>query len=120
MPRYDQSRMCSECPFRAKAPPGWLGPWAPEEIEAVARRDEAFICHIDIARIEAEGEPGEVAGEHGQHCVGMLRYMNAMHKLSRDPTKARRQLELKQIQDQDVIPAGQFRAYHADCPRRTR
>lgn len=38
---------CKECPFRKKAPAGWLGPWNPEDIVRQISYGE-FPCHRTI------------------------------------------------------------------------
>jgi agmatine/peptidylarginine deiminase len=113
MPRYTQSKMCNECPFRFNAPPGWLGPWKPDQIVQIIQQDENFICHKAINRILEKGGTEKDAEQKGQHCVGMLRYMNAMLKRSRNQQKAQRQTELKNIPDQDVINPPLFKPYHS-------
>lgn len=118
MPSYARNKMCGECPFRADAAPGWLGPWSAEEIEEIVLTDQNFICHTDIDRMKEDGididDPLEkdIAMDLGQHCVGAMRYMNQHFKLSRDKKKAEAQQRLKAQQDQDVIPARKFVEYH--------
>lgn len=119
MPTFERKVMCEECPFRKKALPGWLGPHSIETIEKVVQSDEPFICHMSIAEaIESGMEDGdEQIEEEGQHCVGMLRYRNAMCKKSRDPQVARVQNELREIPDVPVIEARKFREHHEKMPR---
>lgn len=113
MTQYTQTRMCSECPFRANAIPGWLGPHTVEHFHQMIHTTEThFICHVDVDRMVREGFTEKEQEEHGQHCVGMLRYMNTVIRYSRDPERAQRQDELKAFEDQPLIPPFKFAEYH--------
>jgi len=112
MPRYDRKTMCNECPFRVAAPPGWLGPWQPKDLVAMIRADQGFICHQDVAAKEAQDLDRVTIQATGQHCVGMLRSMNADCKRSRDRDKAAAQSALRQIEDQPVLDPRAFLAHH--------
>jgi hypothetical protein len=112
MPTFDRKVMCDECPFRKAALPGWIGPHSIEDIEKVVHSEEPFICHESIEEMMVRGYEGEEIEEHGQHCVGMLRYRNAMCKRSRDPETAQAQLDLKSVPDEPMIPATKFREHH--------
>jgi hypothetical protein len=116
MPIYKRTKMCGECPFRAKAIRGWLGPWTPEQLEAIRRMDENFICHREVTKLKRCGHSGgmtdEEVNENGQHCVGMLRYMNGMFQRSRNDEKRAAQQRLKEVADQPVLAANTFVEYH--------
>lgn len=113
MPVYNQKKMCPECPFRKKAPKGWLGPWTIEDFKQFIHREGTFVCHVDVARLIDEGvTEDEEIDEAGEHCVGMLRYMNAVCKRSRDPEKAAAQDRVEEIEDQPIIPPFKFEEYH--------
>lgn len=116
MPKFERKVMCGECPFRKKAPAGWLGPHSIEDIEMVVHSEEPFICHESIEEMMGRGYEGEQIEEHGQHCVGMLRYRNSMCKLSRDPQTAQAQTELRTVPDQALIPPRKFREHHEKTP----
>ena len=103
--------MCQECPFRANALKGWLGPYSIDDFEVMIRHDIDLVCHIDIDKQPIGYTPAQIT-KHGQACVGMLRYMNSMFKQSRNPEKLKAQLKLKTVPDQPVIPANQFGVYH--------
>lgn len=107
MPTYDRLTMCHECPFRAAAPAGWLGPWTVEDVLHMLRRDADFICHTDLKRLD-ESE----AQQRGQHCVGFLRYQRACKQLSRDPVKAAAQGLLDHTPDVPVLPMFSFGPHH--------
>lgn len=119
MPSYRQTKMCKECPFRASAPAGWLGPWRPEQVDAAVRNDEPVVCHLSVARLRKAGRSDADIEAVGAHCVGALRYASAMCKLSRDPEKAAAQLHLKKVVDLPVVPAHGFVAHHAPPPPRS-
>ncbi len=112
MPSYRRTTMCSECPFRAIAAPGWLGPWTPEEVEAMVRGDQNFICHPEITALKSKGLSEIRVEAKGQHCVGFLRYMSSLCQRSRDPEKAEFQDKLKKIKDVPLIPARTFVEHH--------
>jgi hypothetical protein len=112
MPTFERKVMCDECPFRAKALPGWLGPHSIADIEKVVQSDESFICHEEIEEMTVRGfTDAEILAE-GQHCVGMLRYRNNMCKRSRDPEVSAVQTELQSVPDEPVIPMMKFREHH--------
>lgn len=112
---YQRLKMCKACPFRAKAPPGWLGPWSPVQLAAAVSADQALACHTHLDTLtETHGIPLEVVKSEGlaQQCVGALRYANACHKLSRDRVRSCVQGILDSVKDQPVIAAGQFIEHH--------
>ena len=112
MPSYRRKKMCKECPFRASAPSGWLGPWTIDEIEQIVQFDVNLICHVAVANKQKRGLSNHEIGETGQHCVGMLRYMNSMCKLSRDPDKMNAQQKVRTVDDIPVIAPNGFRNHH--------
>jgi len=116
MPTFERKVMCDECPFRKAALPGWLGPHSIEDIEKVVHSEEPFICHEEIEELSVRGLESEEIEQEGQHCVGMLRYRNAMCKRSRDEETAQAQMELKTVPDQDLIPPRKFREHHEKKP----
>ena len=112
MPQYNQKKMCSECPFRAKAPRGWLGPWTIDQIEYMIHTSEQmFLCHKSLDELQHELDDTELEIE-AEHCVGFLRYTTSVCKRSRDPQRLAAQERLKEQPDQAVIPPFQFRKYH--------
>ena len=112
MPTFERKKMCSECPFRQKSIKGWLGPWTAEEVEKMVRHDGVFICHTEISEMMEEGYSEDEIQETGQHCVGMLRYRNTTCKLSADPETYAAQIELRQIEDEKLIPPHKFVEHH--------
>lgn len=105
--------MCAECPFRANAVRGWLGPSTPEQVNNAARGEEPYICHLDIERMADNGADETEIEVEGQHCVGMSRYRNSICKGSRDPEQFKFQQELKKIPDKPLIPPNKFLEYHS-------
>lgn len=112
MPEYNKTKMCAECPFRANALRGWLGPWTVQDFEDFIHKEGVFICHVDLKQKLDQGMTNEEVMEEGEHCVGMLRYMNSVCKLSRDKDKAAAQHRVAEIKDKPLISPFQFRAYH--------
>lgn len=97
---YDSTQMCNECPFRANAIPGWLGPYTVEQLHNLIHRNEShMLCHTRLKK--------------AQHCVGALRYMNSVCRQSRDEERFAAQKRLREIPDkQELIKPFQFRSYH--------
>jgi hypothetical protein len=112
MPEFSRQKMCAECPFRANALKGWLGPWVIEDFELMIHTDFDLICHVDISKMQERGLSTDEIQQTGQHCVGMLRYMNSVCKLSRNGVKAAAQQAVEEIPDQPVISAWEFSKYH--------
>lgn len=112
MASFNRTKMCAECPFRKKAPAGWLGPWTIAEMEEFYQFDGDFICHVEVKQLQDNGLSEEEIDEQGEHCVGMLRYMNGSCKRSRDPEKFAAQKGLEKIKDQPVIEPWKFRQHH--------
>lgn len=115
MPTYQRKVMCDECPFRSKALPGWLGPHTIQDMEKIIHSEQPFICHKSIDEMIEDGQEEHIHDE-GQHCVGILRYRNAVCKLGRDPEVFQVQKELKNVPDQPVIESMKFREHHEKSP----
>jgi hypothetical protein len=113
MPKYNQKKMCSDCPFRKKSIKGWLGPWTAEELQNMIHGENTFICHQEINDMSETYSKEEIE-EDGEHCVGFLRYRNQVCKRSRDQNQLARQDELKEIDDQEVLGAFQLVDHHKD------
>ncbi len=109
---FKRNKTCNECPFRADALPGWLGPLTIDEIETMVREDHDLVCHMDINRLMKKGLNEDQIAITGQHCVGLLRYMNSVCKLSRDPEKSAAQKLIRTIPDRPMIAAFKFREHH--------
>lgn len=61
---------CPECPWRRKAPPGWLGAkLPPEDWVAAAHSDVRIPCHLDL----------------NKQCAGAAIFRDNVCKLPRDP-----------------------------------
>lgn len=100
MTTYRSTQMCAECPFRANALPGWLGPWTVDDIHNLVHRNEShMICHTRL--------------EQDQHCVGALRYMNSVCRQSHDEERLAAQRALREIPDQPLIPPFKFKEHHS-------
>jgi hypothetical protein len=51
---------CAECPFRRKAPAGWLGGFTPDEFAYIADREQRMPCHLTMASEGASyADPGD-------------------------------------------------------------
>jgi hypothetical protein len=122
MPTYKRAKMCNECPFRAKSARGWLGPLTIDDLEMSVHGPIKtaggylgdigdLICHKDIAKLANVDSPANIH-EQGQQCVGMIRYANAVGKLSCDPVICEFQKRLDGVKDVAVIPRGGLRDHH--------
>ncbi len=78
---------CSDCPFRRKAMPGWLGGSAPEGFIDCMQRDEPLPCHQTIDYddphwlVKWMGQGGDV----GNVCAGSLIFMANKIQRPHDP-----------------------------------
>ncbi len=68
---FDQTRPCSQCPFRVNALAGWLGDSSPEEFIDTCLADHLMPCHKTVDYDDEDwkekmlDETSEV-----QHCAG--------------------------------------------------
>lgn len=116
--------MCHECPFRAAAPPGWLGPLTIDDLEDACHGPKipgteyrsgdvgTLICHVDVSQRMARDQDEDEIELMGQQCVGMIRYVNGCLKRAHDPEVATFQDRLEEIEDKPVIAPRQLRAHH--------
>ncbi len=80
---------CSDCPFRLKSMPGWLGPY--EVVEQIVGKIDVgikFECHTHANAINDKngGRSADYpdAAEAANHCAGALAFMNNTCRLSRN------------------------------------
>jgi len=66
---------CSDCPFRRKAMPGWLGAGSPESFVDCMNRDEPLPCHQTIDYDDPDWLAKWSAQENGSMCAGALVFM---------------------------------------------
>ena len=130
MPTYKRKVMCSECPFRANAIAGWLGPWTVDDLEKAVHGPEMLvtndgmrvflgdigdmICHKSMDAMAAKGVPTKSMLRRGQQCVGMIRYTNAVCKNAYRPEVQQFQAEVAETPDKPIIPAFELRKYHEE------
>jgi hypothetical protein len=135
MPVYERTKMCAECPFRAKAIKGWLGPLTIDDLEQSVHGVKiggAFVgdlgeivCHMEIDRMQDEmneqGEPidDDRIAEEGQQCVGMIRYANSLCKRSRVREVRDFQATVKATPDEPTIPPFKLREHHTLPAKKT-
>lgn len=84
--KLDRKKPCGECPFRRKAPGGWLGAWeSPEEMSAQVNTEQGLPCHVSYDKL-MEDDLGPTETFRQAHvCVGGLQMANNSCKLYRDP-----------------------------------
>ncbi len=75
---------CSDCPFRRKAMPGWLGAGSPESFLDCMQRDEPLPCHQTIDYGDPRWLDKWIAQENGPMCGGALIFMANKLQRSRD------------------------------------
>lgn len=66
---------CSDCPFRRKAMPGWLGAGSPESFVDCMNRDEPLPCHQTIDYDDPAWLEKWSTQESGSMCAGALVFM---------------------------------------------
>lgn len=113
MPVFRRKKMCDECPFRAAAPRGWLGPWTVDQFHDAIHGEDVVICHSDAAKKYDQGLNMDEVRAVGQHCVGIMRYRESVFKCPRDPKVRAAQEAIEKVADQSVIPPFQFRDFHS-------
>jgi hypothetical protein len=123
MPVYKRKKMCSECPFRACAPRGWLGPMTVDDVEQFVHGMKVapncfvgdmgdMICHTDTAKLADKGKTPDQILAQGQQCVGMIRYANSVMKLSKNPAVREFQEAVAKVPDQPTIERFKLREHH--------
>lgn len=124
MPTYKRKTMCHECPFRACAPRGWLGPMTVDDLESTIHGPEmapgvhvgdlgVMICHVSIDELRRQGVTDDAETEEkGQYCVGAARYANSVLKSAHNHELHAFQQALKSVPDQPLITPFKLREYH--------
>jgi len=75
---------CAECPFRRKAPAGYIGAHdAVEEITDIVLSDGRFPCHMEVTKRTERGEKFERAVWTAPVCAGSAALLSNMIKRSR-------------------------------------
>jgi len=78
------SQPCPECPFRRKAPAGYIGAHdAVEEITDIVLSDGRFPCHMEVTKRTERGEKFDRAVWTAPVCVGSAALLCNMIKRSR-------------------------------------
>lgn len=83
--RAPTKQPCSDCPFRRKSMPGWLGAGSPESFLDCIQRDEPLPCHQTIDYDDPAWLEKWTAQEGGSMCAGALVFM--ANKLQRPKTR---------------------------------
>jgi len=66
---------CSDCPFRRRSMPGWLGAGSPESFIDCMQRDEPLPCHQTIDYGDPSWLEKWSAQEGGAMCAGALIFL---------------------------------------------
>lgn len=109
--KMNKTKMCEQCPFRADAPRGWLGPHSPAQLNKIIHGETPFACHVDRQRFLDDVEV-DVVVAGVEHCVGIMRYRDSVCKRPRDRDAALRQDLVADLPDDPIIPPFQFVAHH--------
>jgi hypothetical protein len=76
---------CSDCPFRRKSMPGWLGAGSPESFVQCINTDDILPCHQTVDYEDPAWKEKWVAQTEGNTCAGALIMTANMCKTPRDP-----------------------------------
>lgn len=105
-------RPCAECPFKRGSTRGYLGPWdSALQLLTTAFSDviaDGFACHMTVK------QDGEWQG--AQVCAGSLHCANKSHKIYRDEHLASLQRAVAPCDEDSVMDAAEFLAYHEEPP----
>lgn len=82
--RKPTKKPCSDCPFRRKAMPGWLGAADPESFVLEILREHPLPCHQTIDYCDLNWKAKWEAQVTGKICAGALILSANMGKLPRD------------------------------------
>lgn len=77
-------RPCAECPFRKKAPAGWLGAASPEEFASSLWHEDPLPCHSTIDYEDPAWHALWIQRRIGNLCRGALEMAAKSGKLARD------------------------------------
>lgn len=83
--RPSTKKPCSDCPFRRRAMPGWLGASSPEGFLDCMNRDEPLPCHQTVDYDDPDWLSKWQAQENGSMCAGTLIFM--ANKMQRPRTR---------------------------------
>jgi hypothetical protein len=83
--RTPVAKPCSDCPFRRKSMPGWLGAGSPESFIQCINTDDILPCHQTIDYEDRNWKEKWAAQTTGNVCAGALIMMANMCKHPRDP-----------------------------------
>lgn len=108
------AKPCSDCPFRRKSIPGWLGRSSPEGFLDCMQRNEPLPCHqtIDYEDPDWLVKWTEQGDDTGSMCAGALIFL--ANKLQRHPFK-------KLPKDTELVFANslEFVRHHRESPVRS-
>ena len=60
---------CSECPWRRRSAPGWLGPMTAQQWIGTVHSDAPIACHMTVTEVDEEGH-GDWAADGIRQCRG--------------------------------------------------
>jgi hypothetical protein len=79
------AKPCSDCPFRRKSMPGWLGSSSPEGFIQCINTDDILPCHQTINYEDPDWKEKWIAQASGSTCAGARIMAANMCKHPRDP-----------------------------------
>lgn len=118
--KHTKKSPCSECPFRKKSLPGWLGPDTAQAVISRVHGETGYSCHMDLENAPAI-ESGEFAGyldtSNVEHCAGAVIHANLSCKSYRNPElRAQQDLLKGSKHEADVLNLKEFTEHHKIIP----
>ena len=103
---------CSECPFRKRSLPGWLGPWKLDDFtnvrSGIIHGETRFVCHETVT----DDQEGELRAGN-LVCTGSLICRNRSCKSSREPEMAALERDVREHEAvPDIMNAWEFEEHH--------
>ena len=112
MPQLQHRKPCSQCPYRRRSAPGWLGAATPQQFLASTLGEEHMPCH---AAVDYD-DPAWRESQYPQApmCAGSLVFMANTSKLPRDPSLAAAVRQVDADHDTVFSRPDEFLDHHAD------
>lgn len=109
------TRPCSECPFRRKSTPGWLGAATPQSFIIEISMERPLPCHTSIDYEIDDWSSAWATQQIGLICAGSLILSANMSKLPRDRMFPRMRRNTKLVFSNHI----EFIKHHEAAPVRS-
>lgn len=115
--KFSQTKPCSQCPFRKKSLPGWLGAATPEEFIGATMEDGLMPCHKTVNYDKPDWKWAMLAPQSKvQHCAGARIFFRNQCKVSRNDyyVEAKRLGMITEVEPSDDVFKNkhEFLAHH--------